>query len=122
MRPPCCHKAVTVPVGAEGGAPVTATAAAVPAVKGAEVPVVPPVVATEALAPIAASPSAAAPPRGGKGRPAERVPGEGGTPDAKEPKSEEGEGASATGLAPMRLNSNFSAAAGQPEMSDQNRC
>ena len=111
-----------VPAGAEGGAPVTATAAAVPAVKEAEVPVVPPVVATEAPAPIAAPPSAAAPPRGGKGRPAERVPGEGGTPDAKEPKSEDGEGASATGLAPMRLNSNFSAAAGQPEMSDQNRC
>ena len=62
------------------------------------------------------------PPGGGKGRPAERVPGEGGTPDAKEPKSEEGEGASATGLAPMRLNSNFSAAAGQPEVSDQSRC
>ena len=28
----------------------------------------------------------------------------------------------AGGLAPMRLNSNFSAAAGQAEMSDQNRC
>ena len=85
-------------------------------------PVVQPVVATEAPALVAAPPSAAAPPRGGKGRPAERVPGEGGTPDAKEPKREDGEGASATGLAPMRLNSNFSAAAGQPEMSDQNRC
>ena len=56
-----------VPVGAEGGAPVTATAAAVPAVKEAEVPVVPPVVATEAPAPIAAPPSAAAPPPGRKG-------------------------------------------------------
>jgi hypothetical protein len=55
-----------VPAGAEGGAPVTATAAAVPAVKEAEVPVVPPVVATEAPAPIAAPPSAAAPPPPGR--------------------------------------------------------
>ena len=113
-----------VPVGAEGhgGAPIAAIAPAKPAVEEAEVPVVQPVVATEAPALVAAPPSAAAPPPPGKGRPAERVPGEGGTPDAKEPKSEEGEGAAATGLAPMRLNSNFSAAAGQPEMSDQNRC
>ena len=111
-----------VPVGSEGGAPIAAIAPAKPAVEEAEVPVVQSVVATEAPALVAAPPSAAAPPRGGKGRPAERVPGEGGTPDAKEPKSEDGEGASATGLAPMRLNSNFSAAAGQPEMSDQNRC
>ena len=113
-----------VPVGAEGHgeAPIAAIAPAKPAVEEAEVPVVQSVVATEAPALVAAPPSAAAPPRGGKGRPAERVPGEGGTPDAKEPKSEDGEGASATGLAPMRLNSNFSAAAGQPEMSDQSRC
>ena len=60
-------------------------------------PVVQSVVATEAPALVAAPPSAAAPPeRGGQ---QERAPGEGGTPDAKEPKSEEGEGASATGLA-----------------------
>ena len=111
-----------VPVGSEGGAPIAAIAPAKPAVEEAEVPVVQSVVATEAPALVAAPPSAAAPPRGGKGRPAERVPGEGGTPDAKEPKSEDGEGASVTGLAPMRLNSNFSAAAGQPEMSDQSRC
>ncbi len=112
-----------VPVGAEGGAPIAAIAPAKPAADSgeAEVPVVQPVVATEAPALVAAPPSAAAPPRGGP--PAERVPGEGGTPDAKEPKSEDGEGASATGLAPMRLNSsNFGAAAGQPKMSDQSRC
>ncbi len=85
-------------------------------------------VAIEAQAIVAVPPGAAAPvaERGGAGRPAKRAAGEGGTPDANEPRSEEGEGASATGLvctlAPMRLNSNFSAAAGQPEMSDQGRC
>ena len=71
-------------VGSEGGAPIAAIAPAKPAVEEAEVPVVQSVVATEAPALVAAPPSAAAPPRGGKGRPAERVPGEGGTPDAKE--------------------------------------
>ena len=47
------------------------------------------------------------------------------TPDAKVTRSAEPAGAASSeeagGLAPMRLNSNFSAAAGQAEMSDQNR-
>ncbi len=100
------REAATV-VGAEleGEAPIAATALAKPAVGKAGVQVAQPVVATEAPALVAAPPSAAAPP--GKGGPAERVPGEGGTQDAKEPKSEEEEGASATGLAPMRLNTSL---------------
>jgi hypothetical protein len=103
-----------VPVGADGGPPVTATAPAEPTpVDEVEVPVAQPVVATQAPAAVTVPPGAAVPLCGGKGRPAERVPGEGGTvtPDAKEPRGEEGEGASVTRLAPMRLNSNFSAAA-----------
>ncbi len=54
----------------------------------------------------------------------DRQPGESGvTPDAKVMRSDEPAGAAsseeeATGLAQMRLNSNFSAAAGQAEMSD----
>ena len=53
-----------VPVGSEGGAPIAAIAPAKPAVEEAEVPVVQPVVATEAPALVAAPPSAAAPPPG----------------------------------------------------------
>ena len=67
---------------------------------------------------------------GSKVRLPDRQPGESGvTPDAKVTRSAEPAGAAAAsseeeagGLAPMRLNSNFSAAAGQAEMSDQNRC
>jgi hypothetical protein len=65
---------------------------------------------------------------GSKVRLPDRQPGESGvTPDAKVTRSAEPVGAASSeeeagGLAPMRLNSNFSAAAGQAEMSDQNRC
>ena len=88
---------------------------------------------------VAAAPAAAAAPAGAavcpqgregtgsKVRLPDRQPGESGvTPDAKVTRSAEPAGAASSeeeagGLAPMRLNSNFSAAAGQAEMSDQNR-
>jgi hypothetical protein len=84
-----------LPVGAEGGAPVTAAAPAEPAVEEAEVPVAQPVVATQAPAAVAVPPGAAVPLCGGKGRPvpAERVlsPGRGPGPGEEHriPKSRE---------------------------------
>jgi hypothetical protein len=88
-----------------------------------------------AVAPVAAAApvGAAVCPQGREGtgskvRLPDRQPGESGvTPDAKVTRSDEPAGAAsseeeAAGLAPMRLNSNFSAAAGQAEMSDQSRC
>ncbi len=67
-----------VPVGAEGGPPVTATAPAAPTVEEVAVPVAQPVVATQAPAAVTVARchwAQQSPLCGGKGRPAERVPG-----------------------------------------------